>query len=86
MLQVDETSFRPLSKSTTVRATFINFNAVQCVVPSVRSYLITVSNNRENYSDPLLFIPFDPACNACYMTNTTCTKKVHVIYSIFNGY
>ncbi|ELU09404.1 hypothetical protein CAPTEDRAFT_223958 [Capitella teleta] len=74
-VEVDEVSYRRLSKTVTVKAIYLNFNAVKCTVPTIRSYLISISNNQETYSDPLLFIPFDPACNQCYMTNTTCIKK-----------
>jgi len=66
----------PLERTVTRKAEFISFNAVECAVPVVRSYLISISNNGVNDSRALLFIPFDSACSTCNIFNTSCTKIV----------
>jgi len=71
-----ESSFVPLASTVTRKADFINFNAVECAVPVIRSYFISISNNGINHSRPLLFIPFDSACSTCNIFNTSCTKIV----------
>lgn len=61
------------------RALFINFNAVECMIPQPRCYSISISNDGANPSDPLLFVPFDSVCNACNTNDTRCIKRVHLI-------
>jgi len=73
----------PLETTMTRKADFINFNAVECAVPVIRSYLISISNNGVNHSRPLLFIPFDSACSTCNIFNISCTKIVRFIVFIF---
>ena len=75
-LQVTESRYVPLERTVTRKAEFISFNAVECAVPVVRSYLISISNNGVNDSRALLFIPFDSACSTCNIFNTSCTKIV----------
>ena len=79
ILQVLDTSQAPilLGKPTLLIAQFINFNAVECPIPSHnQSYIINVTNNGKIYSEGLLFIPFDSRCNDCSTNTTTCVKKV----------
>ena len=77
MSQVTDTSY-VLSPEAPVRvpALFINFNAVECPLPDIHSYLIYVSNNGIDNSDPLLYIPFDSVCHMCSTNDTRCTKRV----------
>jgi hypothetical protein len=72
--QVTSTTFLPLETTVRRKAEFISFNAVECSVPLIRSYLISISNNGINQSRPLLFIPFDSACRSCNIFNTSCVK------------
>lgn len=74
--QVTDSTYVPLKTTMTRKAVFINFNAVECAVPVVRSYLISISNDGVNHSQPLIFIPFDSACSNCNIFNTSCTKIV----------
>ena len=60
-----------------VKAQFINFNAVECPIPSHnQSYIVKVTNDGLEFSAGLMFIPFDSRCNDCSTNTTTCVKKV----------
>jgi len=85
-LQVTGSRYVPLARTVTGRAEYISFNAVECAVPVIRSYLISISNNGVNRSRPLLFIPFDSACSTCNIFNTSCTKIVRSLASLTTKY
>lgn len=61
---------------TTVKATFIGFDAVECPIPSIHVYLIRVSNNGKDTSEALLFLPYDSVCNTCDVLSAACVKQV----------
>lgn len=82
IFQMTDRAYEPQDGIVTERATFINFNAVECPIPSIHIYMIRISNNGINMSETLLFIPFDSVCNVCNVFNTTCAKKVSS-YSYF---
>ena len=80
-LQVGESpdSFQRLGILSSNIGLYINFNTVECRLPSnaaedEQSYLVSVSNdgNRDHASDPLLFIPFDSSCEECSTNSTSC--------------
>ena len=56
---------------------FINYNTVECPVPDNKDkYYVQVTNNNQNYSPPLLFVPYNPLCYVCSTNTTSCTKVV----------
>ncbi|ESN95271.1 hypothetical protein HELRODRAFT_179612 [Helobdella robusta] len=57
------------------KAIFISTYAAECPLPEVKSYLISVSNDGEHDSDPLLFMPYDSVCNRCDIHKLSCRKK-----------
>ena len=77
LFQVTNKTCIPLSRMTKVRAKFINFGAVECELPEVRSYLIYISNNgRDKSEQPLVFVPFNSQCQHCSTIGSFCYPKL----------
>ena len=78
--QIGETveAFETLNAFHTSKALYLDFNAVECPLPDIQPYLVSVSNDgvADHASNPLLFVPFDSACYACSTNTTTCHKLV----------
>lgn len=73
----NETIFE--GESYLVRGVFSGFQEVRCIPKKLGSYLVSVSNNRLNFSDTQLFVQFDSVCFVCKTDSVAgahCFRKV----------
>ncbi|XP_074643428.1 uncharacterized protein LOC141900431 isoform X2 [Tubulanus polymorphus] len=61
------------------KANFVTESQVICVLPTKNdSYSVSLSNNKINPGDSLLYLVFDPNCHECNAETPTCTKKAGI--------
>ena len=57
-------------------AVFISLTQVACLLPSLQSATITISNDGQNQSDGgVQFIVYDSVCHNCFVSNGTTEPK-----------
>lgn len=71
------------------KAIFVTFNAVECVIPQpYRSYLIYISNDGDytSRSNPLPFVPYNPDCRTCTISQTSKNASCYIkVSSVSKG-
>ena len=73
----------------TADAIYINYQQIICPIPEEKEYYIQVSNDGHEFSEKLLYYPFDAVCFECAKSSggkVACDRKVVNQLNIFTNY